>query len=484
MQPYAHLRAFPPLNSSSYPRSNHAVELARGSLSEQPWGLTLGALARRSATGELTLTEGAMRIVLAFEAGRLVAATSTMRAASLLERAARTFELTRGSYTITDAVTLRPERGAAVELRAVVFAGARKYLPDDRLGMELRELGSRYMLASAPADELARFGLESATPILEGLREGATLAELEARYHEVDGRELRAAVYALVCCGAARGLLPARAPSSPGTGRAPTPQGSRTTTPGSRTITPGSRTITPASSRAPTPSIDRTPTRPDKPSAHIPDPSRTITPDTATRSEATPTPLARIPTMNIARSKTPPDEARTKTPPDSPHARTTELGRVKTTDVARVKTSDVARVKTSDVVPVPPPTLDAPTVRDARSVTLRPEPLDAATERDRAPSKPTGPPSSGRTPTRVTPAGGVPLVGATTSAARADADAAADRARAHLAAGEHEPAVREAASAMHLAPDSFDHQALHAWAVFLAARDRHAAADVARKVLE
>jgi hypothetical protein len=141
-------------------------------------------------------------------------------------------------------------------------------------------------------------------------------------------------------------------------------------------------------------------------------------------------------------------------------------------------------VKTSDVAPVPPPTLDAPTVRDVKSVTLRPEPLDAATERDRAPSKPTGPPSSGRTPTRVTPAGGVPLVGATTAAARADADAAADRARAHLAAGEHESAVREAASAMHLAPDSFDHQALHAWAVFLAARDRDAAADVARKVLE
>jgi tetratricopeptide (TPR) repeat protein len=111
---------------------------------------------------------------------------------------------------------------------------------------------------------------------------------------------------------------------------------------------------------------------------------------------------------------------------------------------------------------------------------MRPEPLDASTERDRARHTPTGIPASGRTPTRVTPAGGVPLVAATAN----DADAAAERARTHLAAGDPEAAVREAASAMRLAPDSFDHQALHAWAVFLAARDRAAAADAARKVFE
>lgn len=421
------------------------VELARGSLSEQPWGLTLGALARRAATGELTIADGALRVVLAFDAGRLVAAASTMRAASLLERAARTFELTRGSYTITDQVNLRPERGARVDLRAVVFAGARKYLPDDRLGMELRELGSRYMLASASPEDFSRYGLETSARIIDSLREGATLSELEARYHDVDGRELRAAIYALVCCGSARGLLPARAPTSPGSGRTPTPNTARTPTPNTpRTPTPtSSRTITPATSRAPTPSTDRTPTRPDKPSAHVPNPSRTITPNTATRSEATPVPLARIPSMNVARSKTPPDVARTKTPPDP------------------------ARTKT-------PPERDRP----ARQSTPAPASL-------------------GRTPTRVTPAGGVAIIGGpppritpasgvpiASGGVRAEADAAAERARRHLTAGAPDQAVRETAVAVKLAPDNFDHQALHAWATFLAARDRPAAAEAARKVLE
>jgi hypothetical protein len=399
------------------------VELARGSLSEQPWGLTLGVLARRAATGELTIVDGAMRIVLAYDAGRLVAATSTMRAASLLERAARTFELTRGTYTISDQITLRPERSATVDLRAVVFAGARKYLPDDRLGMELRELGSRYMLASAPSEEIARYGFESALRIIDALREGATITDLEIRHHDVDGREIRAAIYALVCCGAARGLLPGRAPTAPGTGRTPTPPNtSRTTTPGStppasRTTTPGTgRTPTPpGTSRTTTPLTDRTPTRPDRP-----------------RSVADNVPLARIPTVNVARSKTPPDPAR-----------------------------------------VPTYALDAPTERD-------PSPRASVV---RTPTRATpagGIAIIGGAPPRITPAGGVAIV----PAPRPEAEAAAQRARAHLAANQVELAMHEASAAMRLAPDNFDHQALHAWATFLAARDRPAAADAARKVLE
>lgn len=423
------------------------MELQRGTVSDQPWGLTLGALSQRAATGELTIVDGPLRIVLAIENGRLVAATSTMRAGSLLERATRTFELARGTYTLTDDVTLRRDRNAAIDLRAIVFAGARKYLPDDRLTGEIRQLGSRFTLTAIGVEELPHYALEIPQIVLDALRDGATLAELEARH--VDGRAVRAAIYALVCCGSARGLLPSRAPTPP--------PAARTTTPGRTPTPPGAaRTPTPPGpARAPTPpGPARTPTPPGS--------ARTITPDTARTTTAPDTPrtiaaastsandsgasvVARISTVNIARVPTAPGAARTPTPPES---RTT---------TSRPTIEDLqSRVPTThDRPPLPTDDLVPDTIREPRTPTAA---------------------SVGRTRTRATPF--------QTGNTGPLAAGAAARAKEHLAAGEPELAIREAVAAMLLVPESADYQALHAWATFSAAKDKPAAADDARATLE
>jgi hypothetical protein len=444
------------LNRRAQPCSIKDVELQRGTVGDQPWGLTLGALSQRAATGEVTIVDGPLRIVLAIEAGRLVAATSTMRAGSLLERATRTFELVRGTYTLTDELTLRRDRNDAIDLRAVVFAGARKYLPDDRLTGEIRQLGSRFTLTAVGVEELPHYDLEVPQTVLDALRDGATLAELEARH--VDGRAVRAAIYALVCCGSARGLLPARAPTPPPVartttpGRAPTPPGATRapTPPGSaRAPTP------PGSARTITPDTARTATAPDTPrtiaaaasdTPRTPDAPRTKSPNDSGSV------LARIPTVNIARVPTAPGAARTPTPPGT--ARTTTPDSPST---SRATTNDVqSRVPTTrDRPPLPGPDLDPDTIREQRAATAA---------------------SLGRTRTRATPF-------QTGNTGPLAANAAA-RARDHLDANEPELAVREAAAAMLLVPESLDYQALHAWATFCAATDKAAAADEARTVLE
>ena len=76
------------------------VEVARGCIRDQPWGLTLGAIAQRSGTGELTIVDGATRVVLVFDDGFLVGGTSTRQAPTLLERAARTFDLPNATFVL------------------------------------------------------------------------------------------------------------------------------------------------------------------------------------------------------------------------------------------------------------------------------------------------------------------------------------------------------------------------------------------------
>lgn len=417
------------------------VELQRGTVGDQPWGLTLGALAQRAATGELTILDGPLRIVLAIDAGRLVAATSTMRAGSLLERATRTFELARGAYTLSDETTIRRERNEAIDLRAVVFAGARKYLPDDRLTGEIRQLGSRFTLTTLGAEELPHYALEVPDTVIAALRDGATLADLEACH--VDGRAVRAAVYALVCCGSARGLLPARAPTPPPSARTITP-GRTPTPPGTaRTVTP------PGTARTITPDTARTATAPDTPRtlAAAADGARAPeVPRTSTANDSGQIMLARIPTVNMPRNPTPPGTPRTTTPGS---------GR---------------RVTTEDLESRVPTTRDRPPLPGA--ATSSQPPREPAPARPRTPT----PTTVGRTRTRATPF-------EPGSAGPLAAEAAA-RARQHLDANEPELALREATAAMHLVPESFDYQALHAWSSFCAAKDKATAADAARRQLE
>lgn len=429
----------------------------------------------------MTIVEGSTRVVLVFDDGFVVGGTSTRPALTLLERAARTFELAGATYVFDDRATVL-RREPAIDLRQVVFTGARRYLDDERLQRELRQLGTRYSLGPGGVAELHRFGGDAPFAIADALREGASLAELEVAHLDIDRRALHALVYALVSCGTARGLLPARAPTPPPEGRTVTPN---------RTITPNRATPVPAE-------------------------PRTTSPNDSGRL------LARIPTMNVARQPTPrgsraptPPGGRTPTPPS---ARTTTTRDPLPAPPRTSTTKDaIPPMVTDEDVPVVRTTTTRDPVRDRTTMTrdavreivrqpgTRDEEVDLSrttTRRDPEPPPLPPPPRSphapppreedaGRirkaTPARgssfSTPSHGVKII-APDDEAKFRAGQSADRARRLIAAHEYNDATKEALAATRLVPDSFDYQALHAWATFCGARDKAAVAEATRKLLE
>ena len=252
------------------------MELARGSIADRPWGITLATFARRGSTGQLTLLADNKRYAIAFDRGNVIAARSPMSADSLarvaltnrlatsqhiielqrsvaaaptrdevelladiaklapaqamrlrldtmIRAASRTFAVEHGEYIFEDDSCL-VGRGCDVDIRAIVYHGVRMHLSDDRLAADLRQLGgSHYVLEDHASDELHRFGFcDGEWPLIATLRDGASLPELEQRHREIDPRTMHAAVYALVACGAARVLSVARAPTPPSVARATT----------------------------------------------------------------------------------------------------------------------------------------------------------------------------------------------------------------------------------------------------------------------
>jgi len=262
------------------------VELARGTVTDRPWALTLGQMARRGVTGQITITSDNKHYAIAFDRGSIVAARSPMTADStarvaltshlisttnvneLLRRisanpsadeidlvgeltkiaqpqldrlrsdvitrmAARTFALERGDFVITDDFTL-PTRACTVDFRAVVYHGIRMHVSDTRLSNELRALGGN-QFKLVQAIDLHKFGFcDGEWPLLAALREGISIPELEARHRDLDPRTMLAAIYALVACGAVQvtgTTAPAPAVARTPTIRAPQPAVSRAPTP-------------------------------------------------------------------------------------------------------------------------------------------------------------------------------------------------------------------------------------------------------------
>lgn len=244
------------------------MELARGSIEERPWALTVAAFARRGATGQLTLlAPDHKRYSIAFDRGVIIAARSPMvadgiarvaltnrfatpaqiaevkreivanpardeadvlarvaqlspsqvhrlRCDSITRQAARTFAVERGEYVFEDTICL-PVHGCDVDFRAVIYHGIRMHLSEQRLAAELRQLGgARFALEEHAGDEIHRFGFcDGEAPILAALREGASLPELEARHRDLDPRTMQAAIYALVVAGTAHVVVVTRAPT-------------------------------------------------------------------------------------------------------------------------------------------------------------------------------------------------------------------------------------------------------------------------------
>ncbi|MCW5809286.1 MAG: hypothetical protein KIT31_43430, partial [Deltaproteobacteria bacterium] len=245
------------------------TELVRGTIGDRPWGFTLGALALRRLSGQLTLQQDSRYYCIAFDDGAIVGATSPLagdsaarialinhfatspqipaitrriaaspdrdeidvlaemnsltpdqrsrlRCRVIAQRAARTFSVDRGEFVVHDEITIATHVEAAQDVRAIVFLGARMNLPEQRLSDDLRPYGTQFQVRDSALAELDGFGFgESELAIVEAIRIGNSMPELEARYRDVDPRTLRAIVYALLSCGAVDAVTPNPFPAGP-----------------------------------------------------------------------------------------------------------------------------------------------------------------------------------------------------------------------------------------------------------------------------
>ena len=121
----------------------------------------------------------------------------------IIQRAARTFTLERAAWEVDARITVPAILGAEVDVRAIVFAGARMHLDVGRIAAEFSAGGARFAIADGARAEIPLFELTTADqPILDALREGTSAPEIEALHRELDPRRVRAVFYALATCGA------------------------------------------------------------------------------------------------------------------------------------------------------------------------------------------------------------------------------------------------------------------------------------------
>ncbi|MGE0547322.1 MAG: DUF4388 domain-containing protein [Kofleriaceae bacterium] len=529
------------MNGESTP-SAAQTEL-RGMVSDRPWGRTLAALGLRRQTGRLAISSGGKVYRIELVDGLIVGATSPLTADSIvrvavinhlispglvseiarqveaageadeievvtriaklppehaatlhqqviLQRAARTFSLDSGEFVFRQQPATALARHAAIDVRRVICLGARS-LSEQRMTDDLRTFGARFTLKLEAERELERFGLTAVEqPIIEALRAGTDLPELEVRHRDIDPRIMQAVIYTLASCD----LLDATRGGAPVSAEGSAPDLAVTRTPTQRPSVAGTTTrdVGVSMSRAPTtrnPVVARTPTplqpsvaragTPQQPvaratTAQDPAVTRVATPRELVVTPRTPTPsvaTARTPTPNVAPSPGP-NVSRTGTP-----------------NIARTASGADVMARTGSGTNVVSRTGSAPNVisrtGSAPNVIMRSSaprssspPYATGTTSQPALTRPdpgqTRPPSVGRTRTEPVE----PLD------RKALAREAFQRGESAMRADDPERAVVELTAACELDPQDVDFAGKLGWAQFCAAHDKHQVAAETRRALE
>jgi hypothetical protein len=254
------------------------ADLARGSIADRPWGRTFATLGLRGVSGQLSLVADGKRFRVGFAHGAVVAAASPLasdaavrvaltshlvsssqvpeisrrqvaapgrdeieliaelarlgpdhalrlRRRVIAQRAARTFSVHHGDFVVTDRNELDVLPGCELDVRAVVYLGARTNLSEQRLSAELDQLGEWFQLRPGIDDDLPQFGFSDLEqPVVERLRDGGTPAEIEDFASSfVEGSTVRAVIYALASCNACNFDPPAGQPRARRAVRAQSP---------------------------------------------------------------------------------------------------------------------------------------------------------------------------------------------------------------------------------------------------------------------
>jgi curved DNA-binding protein CbpA len=125
-----------------------------------------------------------------------------LRRRTIAQRAARSFSVDKGDFVVTDEITLPSVAGSELDIRAIIYIGARQNLSEARLAAELGLFGTWFRLKPEAFEDLPQFGFaDQERPIIDQLLNGASLADLEAIVG-IDVRQVRAALYALCAANA------------------------------------------------------------------------------------------------------------------------------------------------------------------------------------------------------------------------------------------------------------------------------------------
>jgi tetratricopeptide (TPR) repeat protein len=225
--------------------------LARGTVQDRPFGKTVGTIAYRGVTGQLTAESAGGTYAIAFDRGYVIAAASPVLADSTLaiamsldviapsqvpvverwlesvpdadefevlatvahltaeevhrlrrrviaQRAARMLALERGDFVLTSTIALPMVRDCEMHVGGIIYSAARTFLTEAKLRQHVQAFGGRFELRTDAYNDLPYYGFGENEKAF--LRELAAGVEIDTIYG--DRHMALAALYALASCGA------------------------------------------------------------------------------------------------------------------------------------------------------------------------------------------------------------------------------------------------------------------------------------------
>ncbi|MBA3499764.1 MAG: hypothetical protein M4D80_34865 [Myxococcota bacterium] len=229
--------------------------LARGAIQDRPFGKTVGSIAHRGVSGQLTAECDGGTYAIVFDRGHIVAATSPnvsdsaaaialaldlitpaqiatierwldavpeaeelhvlatvalmtadeihrLRRRVIAQRAARMIALEHGEFVLTSTVGIQIYPDCEMHVGGVIYQAARLYIYDTQLRAFVTAMGTRFELRADAHDELIYYGFGDAErPFLRALATGISMETIQSMPSESDRRIALSTLYALASCG-------------------------------------------------------------------------------------------------------------------------------------------------------------------------------------------------------------------------------------------------------------------------------------------